>query len=118
MKRTFITIVISLLIFAGLDLVTGLFLIPDSFNSFRTRHYYYHHGMLPGRESMAAWGALIYPVCTNSLGLIDSAAYSISKQTGNHRILILGDSHSEGVGVPYLKTFAGRLARSRSMPRR
>ncbi len=112
MRKTFITVAISLLIFAGLDLVTGLFLIPDSFNSFRTRHYYYHHGMLPGRESMAAWGALIYPVCTNSLGLIDSAAYRISKQTGSHRILILGDSHSEGVGVPYLRTFAGRLARS------
>ena len=112
MKKSIIRILLSILIFMGLDLVSGLFLIPDSFNSFRTKHYYYHHGLLPNQETMAAWGALVYPMHTNSLGLIDSTVYRVNRETGNHRILILGDSHSEGVGVPYLKTFAGRLAKS------
>ena len=111
MKKSIIRILLSLLIFIGLDLGCGQFLIPDSFNSFRSKHYYYHHGLLPNQETMAAWGALIYPMHTNSMGMVDSTVSKVKKQSGDHRILILGDSHSEGVGVPYLKTFAGRLAK-------
>jgi hypothetical protein len=111
-RKLIIRIVISLVIFAGLDLGSGLFLIPDSMNAFRTRHYYYHHGLLPNQANMTAWGALFYPVKTNSLGLIDSAVYRVELQGDRHRILVLGDSHSEGVGVPYPLTFAGRLSES------
>jgi len=111
MRKIIYRILLSLAIFIGLDLGSGFFLIPESFNSFRTKHYYYHHGLLPNQETMAAWGGLIYPMHTNSMGMVDSAVYKVKKQSGNHRILILGDSHSEGVGVPYLKTFAGRLAK-------
>jgi lysophospholipase L1-like esterase len=112
MKKSVVRILLSILIFIGLDLLTGLLLIPDNFNAFRTRHYYYHHGLLPNQETLAAWGALIYPMYTNSMGLIDSAVYRLPRESNNHRILILGDSHSEGVGVPYPRTFAGRLANS------
>jgi hypothetical protein len=110
-RKTILRILVSLLIFAGLDLVSGIFLIPDNFNSFRTKHYYYHHGLMPGQATMAAWGALIYPMFTNNLGMVDSTTGRVDKESNNYRILILGDSHSEGVGVPYPKTFAGRLAR-------
>jgi hypothetical protein len=112
MRKTIVRILLSVLIFLGLDLLLGIFLIPDNFNAFRTKHYYYHHGLLPNQDQMAAWGALFYPIQTNSLGLIDSSVYKLQAQTKNKRLLILGDSHSEGVGIPYLKTFAGRLARS------
>ncbi len=110
MKKPLFRVLLSLLIFVGLDLVSGIFLIPENFNSFRTRHYYFHHALMPRQETMAAWGALVYPMHTNSLGMVDSAACRIAKESNKHRILILGDSHSEGVGVPYEKTFAGRLA--------
>ena len=109
-KKIAIRILLSLLIIAALDLGTGFLLIPEGFNSFRTRHYYYHHGLLPNREGMAAWGALFYPVATNSMGMIDSAICRVPRKSENHRILVLGDSHSEGVGVPYRSTFAGRLS--------
>ncbi|MDX2432965.1 MAG: hypothetical protein QNK35_18645 [Bacteroides sp.] len=109
-KKNFLRVLISLLIFVGLDLLSGLFLIPDSFNSFRTKHYYFHHGLMPGQKTMAAWGALIYPMHTNSLGMVDSTNQRVNKESLKHRILFLGDSHSEGVGVPYPLTFAGRLA--------
>lgn len=110
-KKILVRLVLSLLIIAALDLGTGFILIPEGFNAFRTKHYYYHHGLLPNQEGMAAWGALFYPVSTNSMGMIDSAVYRVEKQNDRHRILILGDSHSEGVGVPYPHTFAGRLSR-------
>jgi len=109
-KKIIIRILASLFIFVGLDLLSGLFLIPDSYNSFRTKHYYFHHGLMPGQETMAAWGALTYHMYTTSLGMVDSTARRVDKVSDKHRILILGDSHSEGVGVPYPKTFAGRLA--------
>ncbi len=110
MKKTRVRILLSVLIFVALDLAAGFFLIPDSFNAFRTKHYYYHHGLRPNQETMAAWGALIYPIHTNSMGMVDSSVYKVQKDSDQHRILILGDSHSEGVGVPYGKTFAGRLS--------
>lgn len=103
-------ILLSLVIFIALDLSAGLFLVRDNLQSFRTEHHYYHHGLIPNREALAAWGPLVYPYRTNSMGLVDSAVYQVQPTTGKVRILILGDSHSEGVGVPYLKTFAGRLA--------
>ena len=111
MKKIAVRLLLSLLIIIALDLGTGLLLIPEGFNSFRTRHYYYHHGLLPNQEGMAAWGALFYPVFTNSMGMIDSAVTRVEKQSERHRILVLGDSHSEGVGVPYPLTFAGRLSK-------
>jgi len=111
MAKTLLRILLSIGIIAVLDVLSGLFLIPESFNAFRSSHYYYHHGLLPMQESMAAWGALVYPLHTNSMGLIDSSARKLDRESDKHRILILGDSHSEGVGVPYEKTFAGRLAR-------
>lgn len=108
--RTLFRIVVSMAIFIALDLVAGIFLVRDDLQSFRTRHFYYHHGLIPNRSALAAWGAIVYPMHTNSMGMVDSAVYRVSPESDKYRILILGDSHSEGVGVPYKKTFAGRLA--------
>lgn len=110
--KYFNRILISILIILGMDFLAGLVLIPENYHSFRTSHYYYHHGLLPGKSELGAWGSIIYPVYTNSLGFIDSTTYKVDLAADNKRLLILGDSHSEGVGVPYLKTFSGRLARS------
>ena len=107
-------LVISMLMVTGLDLVAGFIIIPESYTSFRSPHYYYHHGLQPGQESWAAWGASLYPVRTNSLGMVDSAVYEVSLKSEKPRLLILGDSHSEGVGVPYEKTFSGVLSKTLS----
>jgi hypothetical protein len=104
-------LLVSILIFVGLDLVAGLIIIPDSYTSFRAPHYYYHHGLQPMQDTWAAWGSSLYRVRTNSLGMVDSAMYEVPQVSSKPRILILGDSHSEGVGVPYEKTFSGLLAR-------
>ncbi len=104
-------VVLSIGIIVALDFITGMILIPENFSSFRTRHYYYHHGLLPDQDTRGQWGSLIYPVKTNSLGFMDSLDEKIPLQSDHDRLLILGDSHSEGVGVPYLKTFSGILAR-------
>ena len=101
----------SILIIIVLDLVSGLFIISDNYNSFRTPHYYFHHGLQADRDTWAVWGSSLYPFKTNSLGLVDSAVYDVKLKADKKRLLILGDSHSEGVGVPYEKTFSGILAK-------
>jgi hypothetical protein len=102
---------ISILMVIVLDLLAGFIIIPESYTSFRTPHYYYHHGLQPNQDTWAVWGSSLYPVKTNSLGMVDSAVYKVTMNSEKHRLLILGDSHSEGVGVPYGKTFSGLLSK-------
>lgn len=110
MKTVLFRVFVSILIFIVLDVVSGILIIPKSYNSFRTQHPFYHHDLLPNQSTQAAWGNLIYPLYTNSLGFVDSAVYDVKLKKDKYRILILGDSHSEGVGSIYQKTYAGRLA--------
>ena len=101
----------TILIIIILDFLSGFILISDNYTSFRTPHYYYHHGLQPDQDTWAVWGSSLYPVKTNSLGMVDSAVYHVKLKTNKQRLLILGDSHSEGVGVSYNKTFSGILSK-------
>lgn len=96
-----------------LDFILGILFIPRSFSEFRIKDSYYHHGLLPNQETQAIWGPIIYPFYTNELGFRDSHVNKIElkKDDANtsKRILIMGDSHSEGVGLPFQYTFSGRL---------
>lgn len=106
-----LTIVLLLVIIAlFIDFLLGLFLIPEDINAFRAPHPYYHHCLLPNQSVKTTWDAqYYYPFHTNSLGFRDKSARKINKNSDRHRILLLGDSHTEGVGVKYEETFAGIL---------
>jgi len=111
-KRKFIliSVILYIILFGIIDFVIGYFLIPQPFNKFRVRNSIYHHGLTPYSSSKAVWGPIIYPFYTNSLSFRDLKVRDVPlKKSKNKRILILGDSHSEGVGVEYRYTFAGRL---------
>ena len=101
----------SILIIIILDFLSGFLIISDNYTSFRTPHYYYHHGLQPDQDTWAVWGSSLYPFKSNSLGMVDSAVYNVNLKTNKQRFLILGDSHSEGVGVSYNKTFSGILSK-------
>jgi hypothetical protein len=101
----------SILIILILDFLSGFLIISDNYTSFRTPHYYYHHGLQPDQDTWAVWGSSLYPFKSNSLGMVDSAVYNVNLKTNKQRFLILGDSHSEGVGVSYNKTFSGILSK-------
>jgi lysophospholipase L1-like esterase len=107
-KTLFLVVLVSVLV---TDFVAGLFFLPKSYSSFREPHPYYHHGLLPNREARSKWGSgEEYTVFTNSLGLIDEAVREVSLSTDKHRIVFIGDSYTEGIGVPFEKTFVGRLS--------
>lgn len=101
-----------IVVFAAIDLLLGLFLIPQNFNHFRVRNTRFHHGLKKNVSANAVWGPLIYRFYTNNLAFRDVSVREVDLISDKRRILILGDSHSEGVGIDYRFTFAGRLQES------
>ena len=100
-------VVVLLLI---LDLAAGALFIPQNNASFRTQHFYYHHTLAPDFNGSAMWGKRVYSMTTNSLGFRDSTTTDVPMKKTKKRILCLGDSQTEAVGLEYDKSFAGILS--------
>lgn len=73
----------------------------------RKENPHYHHDLAPLHDFTETWGVLQYRLVTNSLGFKDSAKRIVPPDTHKKRILFIGDSFTEGLGVPHDKTFAG-----------
>lgn len=69
----------------------------------------YHHGFKKMKSGFFNWGDKEYPVYINSLGFIDKIIREVPLQTNKHRIVFIGDSFTEGVGIPYERTFVGLI---------
>jgi len=78
---------------------------------YRIAHPVYHHDLAPNVSLTAVWGDIPYPFATNSLGFRDAAVRSVPLRSTHPRLLLIGDSFTEGLGVPFADTYAGRLAR-------
>jgi hypothetical protein len=95
-----------------MDLSAGLIFIPSPAQDFRVPHPYYHHGLRPDAVAQTTWDSRnYYPFITNSLGFRDDSTRQVGLQTARLRLLFIGDSHAEGVGLPFEQTFTGRLIR-------
>jgi hypothetical protein len=111
-RRPWVTITVLLLLFIiFFDFIAGIIFIKYDYQSFRVQHYYYHHGLRPNQHAFTRWNVNIYPFNTNSLGFRDFDVRKISLKKNQRRILFLGDSHTEGVDLPYELTFSGLLAK-------
>jgi hypothetical protein len=104
-----LTLLLLVNVFAVTDLVLGLVFIPQNFNHFRVRDTRFYHGLKKNVSANAVWAAFFYRFYTNNLAFRDASVREVDLTSDKKRILILGDSHSEGVGVDYRFTFAGRL---------
>ena len=123
-KHPVITIVIVILL--GALAATAVFLIICRFHpepveekdlydaafTYREASPVFHHGLSKNRAVMAAWGPLHYRLYTNSLGFRDRYVRQVPLKVEKHRILLMGDSFTEGIGLPYEDTFAGIIART------
>ncbi len=69
----------------------------------------FHHGFAPMRSEEQIWGQAVYTMHTNSLGFKDGGNFVVPLESDNYRILVMGDSFAEGIGVPHEETFAGIL---------
>lgn len=105
------TLTLLLIIFILLaDMIAGTLLIPEDFNSYRTPDPHFHHTLVPMREARGKWGDRVYEVNTNSLGFRDRKARAVALKADQERILLMGDSFIEGVGVTWEESVAGILS--------
>jgi len=73
---------------------------------------FYHHSLERNVKAVQQWGERIYPFATNSLGFRDSEVRDVSLNTDRQRIVLIGDSFTEGVGLSFEKTFAGLIGKN------
>ena len=112
-KRIFI--VFSLVVI--LDFVFVLILKQinfwDNFNNdvyWRIKSDIYHHDILPNTNVYENWGNLRYKLVTNSLGFRDFQNTSVKKvASSKKRLILIGDSFTEGVGLEYKDSLAGQI---------
>jgi hypothetical protein len=83
---------------------------PGAPTALRTPSDLYHHDLRP-RASVEdeVWGPRRSPYRTNSLGFRDRAVREVPLRGDRPRILFIGDSFTEGVGVTYEASFVGRV---------
>jgi len=69
-----------------------------------------HHAFRPGCTAIEHWGGNSYEVFTNSLGLRDERIREVPLVDTRPRILMLGDSFTQGLGATWRDTFVGKIA--------
>ena len=105
---------ISIFIILLIDFFAALFLIKSTDKAVlrlraRVAHPHYHHDLLPNLETQDLWGNVLYDLTTNDLGFRSNKTGSVPLVSTQYRLVIIGDSFTEGVGVPYDSTFVGLL---------
>ena len=76
----------------------------------RIKSEIYHHDILPGTDVSENWGDLRYKLVTNSLGFRDFQNTSVKKvSSSKKRLILIGDSFTEGVGLGYKDSLAGQI---------
>lgn len=119
-KKTLTVILILLFFtidFGAAAILKGLGLFTPSYTNagvleahYRKAHTVYHHTLAPNIDyDHAEWGGKYYNIKTNSLGFKDSAVRNIVIRTSKKRIVFIGDSFTEGIGIEYPDTFTGLI---------
>jgi hypothetical protein len=98
----------SVVLFLGADYVYSTFL--DRQEEWpRGPQPIYHHALVPNFDGYDLWGEAHYRFVTNSLGFRDGRVRDVPLVPSTRRILLIGDSFTEGIGLAFEDTFAGRL---------
>lgn len=108
----FLVISLSLVLFMTIDFFLGVrlrALIDPQRDQFRVSHPVYHHDLSPSFKGVGHWGTWAYPVCTDVNGFKNSCEKTKLKEK-NFDVAFIGDSFTEGIGLPYEKTFVGIVA--------
>lgn len=88
--------------------------VTDIERQYRVASSEFHHGLRPNFSTdKAVWGGNTYSIRTNSLGFRDEIKRDVGKIPNKRRIVFIGDSFTEGVGLNWDQTFVGIFARSR-----
>jgi hypothetical protein len=99
-----------LLLFLAFDLAYSNFVYVEARDrSPRMMDARYSHGLAANFSGFESWGGSRYPFFTNSLAFRDGQVRAMPLRSSTYLILLLGDSFTEAVGVPFEQSFAGML---------
>ncbi len=69
----------------------------------------YDHGLAANFDGHDSWAGVRYRLFTNSLGFKDASVRDIKLKSASRRVLLIGNSFAEGIGLPFEDSFAGLL---------
>ena len=112
-KRVLVNVLMFLYcvgLFLGFDFLYSAFTMgQERDHAARIANPIYDHGLAANFDGYDVWGEARYPLFTNSLGFKDGAVREVPLKADRRRILLVGDSFTEAIGIPYEKTFFGLL---------
>jgi hypothetical protein len=72
----------------------------------------YDHGFAANFDGYDVWGELRCRLTTDSLGFKDASVRNVPQKSDSRRVLLIGDSFAEGIGMSFEDSFAGMLYRA------
>jgi hypothetical protein len=106
-------VVYCLVLFLGFDFAySTLTMGEETERSPRIANPAYDHGFAANFDGYDVWGELRYRLITDSLGFKDGSARTVPLKPDSRRVLLIGDSFAEGIGVSFEDSFAGQLYRA------
>ncbi|OUV60069.1 MAG: hypothetical protein CBC88_03225 [Candidatus Pelagibacter sp. TMED128] len=128
MKKNFLILLISCLIFFSVDFFIGKIILNSLYKSnilespekikfkveqrkkneksYRIKNDFYHHTLKSNIKVKSIWGDISYSTCTDQLGFRTSCEKNTYKKN-KRKIIFIGDSFTEGLGLGYQDTFVG-----------
>ena len=100
-----IAVLIALL---AIDFVCGQLLLPPVKGVVSAET---HHELKPNLDNVEDFHGKKYRLHTNSLGFSDFTVREVAPTSDKYRVMLLGDSFVEGVGVDFENSFPGIFAR-------
>lgn len=97
-------------IFIALDFGYSTFLNSEAWPRIAIKEY--DHGLLPNFDGYLRWGEYRYRFYTNSLAFRDFATRQVPLRSDHRRVLLIGDSFTEGMAVSFEESYAGLLYRA------
>ncbi len=109
-RTSFFVACYCLFLFLGFDFIYSTFFFSAPRDPpFRTFDARYSHGLKPNFSGFDSWGGARYAFYTNNLGFRDAMVRAVPLVASTYRTLLIGDSFTEAVGVPFEQSFAGLL---------
>jgi hypothetical protein len=116
----FASLILDMGLAAAYRLVTGqVFNMRDAEGGgrkappFRVASPVFHHGLKAlATADDVEWGPRRFHFYTDSLGFRNASPVEVPLNSVRHRLLFIGDSFTEGIGVEYEDTLTGRIAQA------
>lgn len=78
----------------------------------RCKNDFFHHSLRKNVDTTTEFLGTKYHMYTNSIGLIDSSNRKVELNTDKKRVVFIGDSFTEGLGLTYDNTFVGIISKT------